>query len=238
MVWRIIDSGVLTAEENMRVDAAFLDALAPDGTPLLRLYDWQGPSATYGYFIEPKKYFQQTPLHNGQLSIARRPTGGGILFHTCDVTFSVFIPSNHSAYTTNTLDNYAFVNNRVAEAIQEFAGGSVDWELLDHDPTPDTPESVHFCMAKPTQFDVVIKGKKVGGGAQRRTKKGILHQGSVALTLPSEELLNRFLLPQIDVCSAMQRNGGALLGIGADRGYKEARVEFNKCLANKFKLII
>ena len=39
-------------------------------------------------------------------------------------------------------------------------------------------------MAKPTPFDLVIEGKKVGGAAQRRTRKGLLHQGSLSVCPP------------------------------------------------------
>jgi lipoate-protein ligase A len=35
------------------------------------------------------------------------------------------------------------------------------------------------CFAGPVRYDVVDGTRKVAGGAQRRTKRGLLHQGSV-----------------------------------------------------------
>lgn len=49
-------------------------------------------------------------------------------------------------------------------------------------------------MAKPTQYDLIINEKKMGGAAQRKTKLGLLHQGSISLSIPSNDLLNEVLI--------------------------------------------
>ena len=48
-------------------------------------------------------------------------------------------------------------------------------------------------MAEPTIYDVMAGGKKVGGAAQRRGKQGLLHQGTIALSVPSEATLKAFI---------------------------------------------
>ena len=35
------------------------------------------------------------------------------------------------------------------------------------------------CFVNPTKYDIMLGGRKVGGGAQRRVREGILHQGSL-----------------------------------------------------------
>jgi lipoate-protein ligase A len=44
------------------------------------------------------------------------------------------------------------------------------------------------CFEAPVQYDVVVAGQKVAGAAQRRLRRGLLHQGSVLL--PSAAPMN------------------------------------------------
>ena len=65
-------------------------------------------------------------------------------------------------------------------------------------------------MAKPTQYDLMVEGKKVGGAAQRRTKNGFLHQATIALALPPISLLQA-VVKNSAVIEAMQRGAYPLL---------------------------
>jgi lipoate-protein ligase A len=40
------------------------------------------------------------------------------------------------------------------------------------------------CFAKPVRFDIVAGDRKLSGAAQRRTREGMLHQGSILLPDP------------------------------------------------------
>src|SRR5262249_34411803 len=142
-----------------------------------------------------------------QLNLARRPTGGGIIFHHCDLSFSVLIPASHPGFSLNTLDNYAFVNAAVIEAVKKFLGSNSDPKLLKDESTPLDEYTRHFCMANPTKYDVMINGCKVGGGAQRRTKKCLLHQGTIALSIPTDEFLKAVLIESKTTSIAMRQNG-------------------------------
>jgi lipoate---protein ligase len=200
----ILDTGIASAEENMAFDSHLLYKLAQSkGKPVLHLYEWDSPSATYGHFIKPENFLNPHPIREGKLRLARRPTGGGILFHVSDYAFSFLVPASHPRYSTNTLTNYAFVNSMVLEAVQRFAGRKLSVGLLPLEPIPADETSGYFCMAKPTKFDVVIEGRKVGGAAQRRTKHGFLHQGTISLALPEEDYLQSLLLPGTRVFEAM-----------------------------------
>lgn len=185
MTWTIIDTDPASADENMRIDRDLLLNLREDSAPILRFYSWKNLCATYGYFLNPQDHINPEAITH--LELARRPTGGGILFHSWDLTFSVLMPSHHSPYSTNTLENYAFINKKVADSLSSL----VDFEpyLLDQ---PEEGE-LNFCMASPVQYDVMVDGRKVAGGAQRKTKKGYLHQGSISVITPNVAFLKNFL---------------------------------------------
>jgi lipoate---protein ligase len=200
----VLRPGPMSAEANMERDRQLL---AEIDRPTLHLYEWEGECATYGHFIRPSDHLNLEQA--GSLSLARRPTGGGILFHTCDLAFSVLVPEGFPLLSQNTLENYQWVNKWVLRAIEKFMGEKLN--LLPTDPVPLDEASGHFCMAKPTIYDIMIGGLKVGGAAQRRTKKGLLHQGSIYLTRPAPHMMD-LLHADSRVAEAMGKHSHPLLG--------------------------
>lgn len=210
--WEILDTGMQSAQENMRLDADLLERADTFSAPVLHLYEWEGESATYGYFTDPGKLLNLSSIQALSLNLARRPTGGGIIFHLWDLAFSVLVPAHCPEFSMNTLDNYAFVNNAVLASVKNFFNDSQPLSLTPEDFSPWDSYCSHFCMAKPTKYDVMWEGKKVAGAAQRRTRKGFLHQGSIALMMPPPDYLKQVLLPGTQVSEAMQAYTCPLLG--------------------------
>ncbi len=190
-MWDCLDTGKNSASENMALDARLLEELNPSGAPLLHLYDWEESSATYGYFLKFEEH-----LKGKELDFARRPTGGGVIFHLTDLAFSALIPAHLAS--NDTLSNYQYINDRVKLAVKKLLEERFSPDLLATDPPKEEGSSSHFCMAKPTIYDVMIGEKKVAGAAQRQRKQGILHQGSISLALPRrEEIVPHLAHPEV-----------------------------------------
>lgn len=187
----------------MSLDAQLLAELQPTGKPILHHYDWQGPSATYGHFIDPAKHLYLDASERLGLSFARRPTGGGIVFHIWDLAFSFLMPSGHRLFSENTLENYRFVNRVVLDAASEVFQLEEEALLIPDCAPAKGPACSHFCMARPTIYDVVYRERKIAGAAQRRTKKGYLHQGTISLALPDYALLKEVLRSSDEIAEAM-----------------------------------
>jgi lipoate-protein ligase A len=210
MTWKVLDTGRATAQANMALDCQLLDKLDQESCPLLHFYEWIAPSATYGHFIDPTHFFRREGAERMGLQLAKRPTGGGNSFHLWDFAFSVLVPASHPAYSINSLENYSYVNRIVIEVVKRFCKGAIQPDLFDATPLPRSTPSA-FCMALPTQYDVVIEGKKVGGAAQRRTRAGFLHQGTISLLSPSEEFLAAVLQEGAPLFLQMSLHSHALL---------------------------
>ena len=206
MSWQIIESGSLSPDEIMAKDAQLLNEIESINSPILHFYDWNVPCLTYGYFTKPEMHIDLASMHNLGLYAAKRPTGGGIIFHLTDLAFSVILPSFYPGLSTNSLENYYLINSKVAQAISLFLSESK--EPILNICQKDVTECFSFCMAKPTQYDVVIDGKKAAGAAQRKTKKGLLHQGSISLCLPPKDLLAQIL--KENILQAMAKNSYCL----------------------------
>ena len=67
-------------------------------------------------------------------------------------------------------------------------------ELLEESAIASSPSTQHFCMATPTKYDLMIGSKKFAGAAQRKTRYGYLHQGTISLATPDYDKLKIWLL--------------------------------------------
>lgn len=231
---QIIDTGIASPEENMAKDMELLDSLSPNPQCLIHFYEWNAPAATYGYFSCPSKLLKPLGVAKHGLSLARRPTGGGLIFHQYDLAFSILLSASHPHFSLNTLNNYRFINTLIARAISQSFNLQLRPQL--HELLGAKKQQINqFCMAQPTIYDLVIDGKKVAGAAQRRTKLGFLHQGSISLQLPKQEFLDDLLFPESGIAQAMQISSYPLLADDSNStALKNAREILKKCIVNSF----
>lgn len=185
--WKIIETHFKTAEEIMAFDRQLLEGFQEEASSILHLYDWPScKTVTFGHFIKAEEYIDFKKLKELEFQLSKRPTGGGITFHFEDFAYSLILPSSHPKISSNTLNNYRFINQNILKAIQGiFSNPST--HLLESENTSSHP----FCMAKPTAFDLIFEGKKMGGSAQRKSKNGLLHQGFIALNQPFNDLVSQ-----------------------------------------------
>lgn len=232
MSWKCIDTGKRFAAENMALDEGLLSDLQYEHVAILHFYDWKYPSATYGYFVDPEKFFFMEEVKKIGLDLARRPTGGGILFHHVDFAFSVLVPATHPAFSQKQLENYEFVNIGVSNALKKIINKPM--KLLENSQNDDE-ECKNFCMATPTKYDVIIDEKKIGGAAQRNTKYGYLHQGTISICNISEQFLTPILKNNEKILEAMKKNSFSLLGnIASEKELLDARLEIKELIREVF----
>jgi len=138
------------------------------GQPVLRFYSWTEPAASFGYFQKYSDVEAWTLLR----PLVRRPTGGGLVPHEADWTYSVVFPVNHEWYSLAAIESYLRVHQWLQAA---FASLKVETELADvaHKSQPGQ------CFAGYERFDLLWCGRKVAGAAQRRRREGLLIQGSI-----------------------------------------------------------
>ena len=166
--WLLLRSGPAAAAFNMAVDEALLLHVRDLSKPILRFYGWSEPAASFGYFQHYGEVTKTTALR----PLVRRPTGGGIVPHDHDWTYSVVLPPSHFWHGLKAVESYQRVHEWVKSAFVE-TGVSVE---LAAEPRREAPGQ---CFAGAERFDVIVKERKIAGAAQRRTRDGMLIQGSV-----------------------------------------------------------
>lgn len=207
---KLVETPSMSAKDNMQYDKNLLDIADTLDSPLLRFYKWNKKSATYGYFICPETFLDMQAIYRYELDIAKRPTGGGIIFHTNDLAFSLIIPQSHFAYSRNTYKNYQTINSIILSVISHYLGKTVSPTFFQNQ-KQNQNNTPPFCMANSTIYDVVIDEKKVGGAAQRLTHKGLLHQGSICLTPADPTFLKDILQKKPSIIESIQKNSFPLM---------------------------
>jgi lipoyl(octanoyl) transferase len=166
--WWFLSSGAGDCAFNMALDEALLEAMPRLRRPVLRFYSWTRPAASFGYFQRHAEVERLTPLR----PLVRRPTGGGIVPHEADWTYSLVFPASHHWYAIAAVESYRRVHQWVKAA---FAGLDIQTELAG----PAHRLAPGQCFVGYVQFDLLWRGQKIAGAAQRRRRDGLLIQGSV-----------------------------------------------------------
>ena len=176
--WFYLNSGKCESAFNMALDEALLENAARIGRPVLRVYGWTEPAASFGYFQKFADVERATSLR----PLIRRPTGGGIVPHDADWTYSFIVPPGHEWHLLKAEESYRRIHAWIQTA---FARLKIETELA-----PSAKKSAPGqCFVGHEKFDLLWLGKKIAGAAQRRNKLGLLIQGSVQP--PSQKLEGR-----------------------------------------------
>lgn len=134
--------------------------------PVLRVYRWSGDWMSIGYF-------SRAALVPEGRAFVRRPTGGGLVDHRADWTYTLAIPRGHAIAEMPGAASYELVHRALREVL---VAEGVDCRLTGQDGS----EVSAFCFDHPVTHDLIgASGHKLAGAGQRRGRQGLLHQGSV-----------------------------------------------------------
>jgi len=176
--WRLLRTGAGAPEFNMALDEALLRG---GGPPALRLYAWDPPALSLGWF-QPRQGFDEPAVRAAGARIVRRPTGGGAIHHDRELTFSIAAEPGHDGYPADVVGAYAWVHERLREALAA-VGARV--APLGGGRLSTRPRDATLCFHDLTALDLVdAQGRKVAGSAQRRVGARVLHHGSLPLEVP------------------------------------------------------
>lgn len=150
---------------NMALDEVLL---ADASEPTLRIYRWERPAVSFGYFGKHGPVAASWPGRE----IVRRMTGGGVVPHGEDLTYSLIVPAAHRVARLSPRDIYRSVHEALATLVAN-AGETPVLAL------PEVHVHSAECFESPVEFDLLLNGRKIAGAAMRRTRSGLLLQGSL-----------------------------------------------------------
>lgn len=182
--WRIIDTGALDPVANMAFDEAILQGYEHHSSPpTLRIYGWKEPALSLGYSQDPARELDMELCRKRAMPFVRRITGGGIILHGNELTYSLVCSKADLKIPAHVLSSYKIVSSfliafyKMLGIKAGFACDAVKGEILS---APST-----ICYAAKEKYDIVSNGRKIGGSAQKRTRGVIFQHGSIPFNFNS-----------------------------------------------------
>jgi len=162
----------------MAVDEWLLETAS---RPLLRVYRWEQGWGSLGYFGRLAVAATDFP----ELKWVRRWTGGGTVDHRADWTYTLIVPAGESLSQTRGAESYRLIHAALGEVLRS-EGRVVRLSA------GDEQTGAASCFENPVCYDLVdASGQKIAGAGQRRSRLGLLHQGSVAGICPEIHFRSR-----------------------------------------------
>lgn len=222
--WRVLDTGFAAGARNMAVDEAILQAHAAGQVPpTLRFYGWDPPAVSIGYFQSLTGEVDLDACRRRGVEWVRRPTGGRAIFHHRELTYSVVIAE--SLLPGTVLDTYRLLSEGLLAGMQAL-GAPAELSEEHGAPHPGMVAS-SACFDAPSQYELVVGGRKVVGSAQMRRDGVILQHGSILLDLDYDLTFALLNLPEEQrarqAAHLRRRAAGVAQVLGRPVSWHEAR---------------
>ena len=170
--WQIIDDGAATRSgaANMAVDHALLESVQNNSAPILRFYRWSRPTLSLGRNQAALGIYQPTPGRD----LVRRPTGGLAVLHAREITYAVALPARRLGGPRAT---YLAINQALLAGLRELG---VEAEVASASARARFG-TVEPCFAEAAEGELIARGRKLVGSAQRYERHALLQHGSILL---------------------------------------------------------
>jgi lipoyl(octanoyl) transferase len=176
--WRLLITPPAHGAWNMAVDEALLEAVERgESLSCLRLYAWQPACLSLGY-AQPTADIDIKRLSELGYEWVRRPTGGRAILHTDELTYSVIASASDPRVAGGVLESYQKLSAALLAALHAF--GIPAEAHPGKSPLPGQADAA-VCFEVPSNYEIVVAGKKIIGSAQARRKNCMLQHGTFPL---------------------------------------------------------
>jgi len=180
--------------EHMRRDADQLAAMQPGDAPRLTLYSWSPPAVSLGFMQNAASLLDLDACGRAGVEVVQRPTGGRAILHWEEITYAIVAPSSDPRFGASLAESHARIGDCLAAGLQTLGiEAALSRPALD----PGRRLLRAPCFASPGRAELLVRGRKLLGSAQRRTRHAFLQHGSL-LVGPAHLRLIEFLLDARD----------------------------------------
>ncbi len=189
--WRFLGGDLAEGDHNMAEDMACLQSCEQGASPpTIKLYGWKKPTLTIGYSQQPSKLINIEKARELGIQIIRRPTGGRVLLHSEELTYSLIAPNDYRLFAGDLRSSMCVISKMLTDCLVNLGCSreAIQFAL----PSKSRSYNGPACFSLANHYELTCLGKKIIGSAQRRMKRAFLQHGSLILKF-DRPLLNSLL---------------------------------------------
>jgi len=175
--WRlIVDAEPRKGSLNMAVDEFLFSGLTGEPATFLRFYQWKRPTASLGATQKTERVVDLEFCRRNGIDVVRRITGGKLVLHHQEVTYSV-CSSDIGTFTSTLAGSYQLISLALMRGL----------EIMGLKATPAEKAPAFYaksdlpCFSHAARDEIEFGGKKIIGSAQKRIGTRFLQHGSIPL---------------------------------------------------------
>lgn len=172
----IVDKKPLLGSLNMAVDDYIFQSLGEKPRTYLRFYCWERPTVSLGYSQNIQKVVDVYYCRQKGIDIVRRMTGGKLVLHHKEATYSVASSDIH-AFGSSLADSYRLVSLGLMKGLEKMGL----MPCLAGRPPDSYARGNLPCFSFPARNEIEVRGKKIVGSAQKRSGSKFIQHGSIPL---------------------------------------------------------
>lgn len=192
----------------MAVDDYIFRSLREEPKTYLRFYMWEKPTVSLGYSQNIEKVVDVEYCQTHGIDIVRRMTGGKLVLHHNEVTYSL-CSSDVETFTTSLSESYRLISQSLVKGLERMGLKA----SLANAPPDSYVRGNLPCFSYPARNEIEVDGRKIIGSAQKRVKAKFIQHGSIPLRkeegfLESVSFLknNKGKVRMISISQALRRN--------------------------------
>ena len=172
----IVDDTPLDGSWNMAVDEYLFQTLTEEPQTIVRFYAWKNPTVSLGYSQKASDVVDIDFCKKNGIDIVRRMTGGKLVLHHKEVTYSL-ASSDTEIFTATLADSYRLISEALMNGLEKMGLVSALANLAPQEYVRGNLP----CFSYPSRNEVEVNGRKIIGSAQKRIGTKFIQHGSIPL---------------------------------------------------------
>ena len=185
--WRLIREEARDGPMQMALDEIAAETAAAGGPRTVRVYRWKPSTLSLGYGQDPNTVDWDHCATEG-VSVTRRQTGGGGIYHDVDGDVSYSIVAPKSELPGDLMDAYHLLCEPILGAFDRLG---VDADYVS-DSVPEIWKPACYLRELHPAHDIVAAGRKISGNAQYRRRESVVQHGSLTYAVQAADHLDVF----------------------------------------------
>jgi lipoate-protein ligase A len=218
--WRLIREEARDGPMQMALDEIAAETAADGGPRTVRVYRWRPSTLSLGYGQDPDTVDWGYCAAEG-VSVTRRQTGGGGIYHDVDGDVSYSIVAPKSELPGDLMDAYHLLCEPILDA---FGRLGIDADYVPES-VPEIWKPACYLRELHPAHDIVASGQKISGNAQYRRRESVVQHGSLTYAVRAADHLDVFAGHDVDPERFRERVVGVQELAGVSRSEMVATVE-------------